>query len=168
MDSFLGEIRIFGGDYAPIGWMFCAGQEMPVNPQFIQLYQVLGNKYGGTPNQTFRLPDLRAKVAIGAGQGEGLSNSYTVGQAGGGNYKLATVPAHSHDFWASSEVPKDASPKGNVFANLPRGLLKYGKSATKSWNLHVATIEPDPRSTEETSNLQPSLAVNYIMCVMLV
>ncbi|MEE1943783.1 tail fiber protein [Pedobacter sp. KR3-3] len=165
MDAFLGEIRIFGGDFAPRGWMFCAGQEMPINTQFNPLFQVLQYNYGGQTGKTFKLPDLRGKVALGVGQAPGLSN-YTIGQAGGGNYKLSTLPPHSHDLWASSGTPDSANPKGNVFASLPRGLLKYGQAATKSWNLHQATIELDQHKTEETSNLQPSLAVNYIIYVV--
>lgn len=166
MDSFIGEIRIFGGDYAPMGWMFCAGQEMPINQQFYPLFQAIGDKYGGNPGKTFKLPDLRGKVALGVGQETSGSTNYGLAQTGGGKYKLSTVPPHSHDLIAINGTSNSANAKGNLFGVMTRGLLKYGQAFTKPISLNEAAIEPDLHTVTEVDNMQPSLAVNFIIYVI--
>jgi microcystin-dependent protein len=97
MDEYLGIIKLFAGNYAPQNYMFCAGQMLPVN-DYKALFSVLGTFYGGDGVTNFKLPDLRSRVAIGVGQGAGLS-SYNLGRIGGNEtiqLTQAQLPSHSH------------------------------------------------------------------------
>jgi len=97
MDDYLAEIRFFAGDFAPYGWMLCAGQILPIS-QHAALFSLLGTTYGGNGSSTFGLPNLQGRVVTGAGQGTGLS-LYDLGQQSGSESVtlLATnMPAHTH------------------------------------------------------------------------
>jgi microcystin-dependent protein len=97
MDEFMGVIKLFAGNFAPKGWMFCNGQILSINSNQA-LFSLIGTTYGGDGTTTFALPDLRSRVPIGAGQGPGLSN-YPQGQKGGAEQVTlleAQMPAHSH------------------------------------------------------------------------
>ncbi|MDE2463523.1 MAG: tail fiber protein, partial [Alphaproteobacteria bacterium] len=96
-EPFLGEIRIFAGNYAPEGWHFCDGSLLSVSNNDA-LFALLGTTYGGDGASTFGLPDLRGRVALSMGQGPGLQN-YTAGQKAGSEMVTLTIPnipAHSH------------------------------------------------------------------------
>src|SRR6478736_3565120 len=96
-DQFLAEIRIFGFNFAPTGWALCNGQLLPIS-QNTALFSLLGTTYGGNGTSNFALPNLQDRMAVGAGQGPGLSN-YTLGQTGGTNtatLSVATMPSHNH------------------------------------------------------------------------
>lgn len=97
MSTFIGEIIAFGGNFVPHGWFACDGSLLPVS-QHMDLYSILGNTYGGTPNQTFNLPDLRGRVPLGNGPMPGGS-TYGLGQKGGTETNILNVnqlPAHNH------------------------------------------------------------------------
>src|SRR5262245_57641437 len=81
MEGYTGEIRLFAGDYAPRDWAFCDGSLLPI-ADFEPLFQLIGAAYGGDGQTTFALPDLRARVVVGVGQGDGLTR-YGIGQAAG-------------------------------------------------------------------------------------
>lgn len=96
-EPFLGEIRLFAGNFAPRGWAFCLGQLLPIS-QNTALFSLLGTFYGGDGRSTFALPDLRSRVPIHHGQGPGLSRR-DIGEVGGASQVLLTnaeLPAHSH------------------------------------------------------------------------
>src|SRR5439155_18983562 len=96
-EPFLGEIRLFGFNFAPRGWAFCQGQLLPI-AQNTALFSLLGTTYGGNGQTTFALPDLRGRVAVGFGQGPGLSN-IDLGQVSGAETATLTqaqMPAHGH------------------------------------------------------------------------
>jgi microcystin-dependent protein len=96
-DQYIGEIRMFGGTFAPAGWALCAGQLLPIS-QNQALFALLGTTYGGDGIQTFALPDLRGRVPVHQGQGQGLS-AYTPGEVVGKEINQLTVnqmPAHNH------------------------------------------------------------------------
>src|SRR5260221_6913469 len=93
----IGEIRLFAGNLNPRGWALCQGQLLAIN-QNQALFSILGTTYGGNGQTTFALPDLRGRLAIGFGQGAGLSN-YVLGQVGGAEtatLNVAQLPAHTH------------------------------------------------------------------------
>ena len=116
-EAFLGEIRMFGGNFAPVGWAFCQGQLLPIS-QNTALFSLLGTTYGGDGVQTFALPDLQGRVPLGMGQGPGLS-PYVEGQTGGAeSFTLTTqqMPAHSHAV-AATGSQSTTDPKGAVPAN---------------------------------------------------
>ena len=97
MDPFLGEIIMFGGNFAPRGWAFCDGQLLPINANSA-LFSILGTTYGGDGRTTFQLPDLQGRVAIGEGRGPGLTDR-RLGQKGGERKVTLTpqnMPSHHH------------------------------------------------------------------------
>ncbi|SEA63128.1 phage tail protein [Alkalimonas amylolytica] len=113
-DPFLGEIRMFAGTYAPQGWAFCAGQELPISSNSA-LYSILGTTYGGNGTTSFRLPNLQGRVPLCAGQSPGSSH-YQAGQTGGQEQQTLTqaqMPPHTHtidlDASASLTLAQQAS-----------------------------------------------------------
>jgi microcystin-dependent protein len=116
-NAFLGEIRMFGGNFAPRGWAMCSGQILPI-AQNDALYALIGTTYGGDGQVTFGLPDLRGRRPIHQGQGIGLS-SYTLGQSGGieeVTLLSSQLPAHTHPIRAVSTAATANSPQGNTWA----------------------------------------------------
>ena len=94
---YVGEIRIFGGNFAPAGWMLCQGQLLPISENEV-LFQLIGTTYGGDGQNTFALPSLASRVPVHQGTGPGLS-TYVIGQTGGVETVTLTtqqIPAHSH------------------------------------------------------------------------
>jgi microcystin-dependent protein len=114
-DQFLGEIRAFGFNFAPRGWAFCAGQILSI-AQNTALFSLLGTFYGGDGVTTFALPDLRGRVGISQGQGEGLS-PYQIGEVSGSENVTLTnlqMPAHAHSVGANSGTATTSRPAGAV------------------------------------------------------
>jgi microcystin-dependent protein len=102
-EPFIGELRTFGFNFAPVNWALCNGQLMSI-AQNTALFSLLGTTYGGDGVSTFALPNLQSRVAIHMGQGQGLSN-YTIGQLGGVETVTLTqqqMPQHTHTFQAST------------------------------------------------------------------
>src|SRR4051812_50229405 len=101
-NPYVGEIRMFGGNFAPAGWALCEGQLMPISENDV-LFNLIGTTYGGDGQETFGLPDLQGRIPIHQGQGSGTSQ-YTVGERGGGGTRTPTTqqkPAHNHTFLGS-------------------------------------------------------------------
>lgn len=97
MEGTIGEIRMFGGNFAPLGWMLCAGQSLAISTNDA-LFALIGTTYGGDGQTTFNLPNLQSRIAIGAGSGQGLS-SYILGETVGiEGVTLTTtqMPMHNH------------------------------------------------------------------------
>jgi microcystin-dependent protein len=114
---FLGEIRLFGGNFAPLGYAFCSGQILSIS-QNDALFALIGTTYGGDGQTTFALPDLRGRIPVHVGQGPGLS-SYVLGQSGGAETVTLTtqqLPAHTHAAQAQSAAGNQAAPGGGVWA----------------------------------------------------
>jgi microcystin-dependent protein len=118
-DPYLGEIRMFGGNFAPENWHFCDGTLLNI-PEYNALYALLGTIYGGNGTTTFGLPDLRGRLPIGQGQGAGLTNRLLGEKSGAetATVTLAQLPAHSHTVNASSATGTQASPANGVWASL--------------------------------------------------
>ncbi|MEM7221459.1 MAG: tail fiber protein [Pseudomonadota bacterium] len=113
-DPYLGEITLFAGTYAPVGWALCDGEELPIAQNRL-LYSVLGVSFGGDGETTFALPDLRGRVPVHAGEGTGLSDR-SVGDRGGVEevaLSIDQMPAHHHDFQASLQPATSANPEGS-------------------------------------------------------
>src|SRR5215475_14186474 len=110
--SYVGEIRMFAGNFAPAGWMFCEGQLLPIS-QYETLFNLIGTTYGGDGQSTFALPDMRGRIPIHTG------NGFTLAETGGVETVTLTVnqiPAHSHPFLASSDTANSPNPAANVVA----------------------------------------------------
>jgi microcystin-dependent protein len=104
-EAYIGEIRLFGFNFAPRGWMLCQGQTLSISSN-TALFSLLGTTYGGNGTTTFNLPDLRGRVAVGQGNGPGI-NPVDIGQiAGNNNVSLVqpNMPAHNHVVQATASV----------------------------------------------------------------
>jgi microcystin-dependent protein len=115
---FIGEIRMFGGNYAPVGWAFCNGALQSIS-QNTAMYQLLGTTYGGDGQSTFGLPDLQGRVPVCQGQGTGLSN-YVLGQKGGAETVTLTsgqLPQHTHTALGSATGGAASSPANATWGN---------------------------------------------------
>src|SRR5262252_7244499 len=110
---YVGEIRIFAGNFAPAGWMFCEGQLLPIS-EYETLFQLIGTTYGGDGQSTFALPDLRGRIPLHFG------NSFTLAETGGVETVTLTVqqiPAHSHPLLATLNPGTTVNVSGNVVAD---------------------------------------------------
>lgn len=161
MEPFIGEILIFGFNFAPRGWARCEGQLLAIASN-TALFSLLGTTYGGDGRTSFGLPDLRSRAAIGMGQGPGLSN-YRWGQSGGAESHTLTVgqmPSHSHTARASNEEAEETNAQNNVFAG---GLHFTGETADV--NMSASAITP-AGGNQSFGIRNPYLALNY--CIALV
>src|SRR3954453_377004 len=114
-DPFTGEIRMFGGNFAPANWEFCAGQLLPISENDA-LFNLIGTTYGGDGQETFALPDLRGRIPIHQG------NSFLLAETGGVESVTLTtqqIPVHSHPMIASSKNATSANSAGHVLAQTP-------------------------------------------------
>jgi microcystin-dependent protein len=159
-NPFVGEIRLFGGNFAPAGWAFCNGQLLSI-AENETLFNLIGTTYGGDGQSTFALPDLRGRVPVHAGQGPGLSN-YILGQSGGAEDVTLTadqIPAHSHVPQASAGAGGQASPAGNVWANSTN--LPYSPNAPTA-AMAAAAVGP-AGGNQPHDNMVPFVAVSFII-----
>ena len=153
---YVGEIRMFAGNFAPVGWMFCAGQRLPISENET-LFQLIGTTYGGDGQSTFALPDLRGRLPLHQG------NGFILAETGGAEEITLTVnqvPAHTHPLLASSNSAVDANPTGRVLGET-RAADLYLEDAPNV-NLSGSAIGPAGGSQPHT-NLQPFLCVNFII-----
>ena len=165
---FLGEVRIFSFNFAPKGWAMCNGQVMPI-AQNQALFALLGTTYGGDGTTNFALPDLRSRIAIGFGQGPGLSN-YVQGQFGGEEvHTLITqeMPAHNHPVACKSTIDNSTpptSPVSNFWTRENNGDAPYSSTPNGLSGMHPSAIATAGGSQPHL-NLQPSLTMNF--CIAL-
>lgn len=164
-DPFLGMLAIFGFNFQPRGWAFCAGQLISI-AQNSALFALLGTTFGGDGQNTFALPNMQSRIPVGMGQGPGLS-SYVIGQTGGTeNVTLLStqMPQHNHIMTASGDGPTQATASGASLASEVRGGVNpmpivYANGATTPVNMGSATSLTG--GNQPHSNLQPYLAINY-------
>ena len=157
---YVGEIRMFGGNFAIAGWAFCDGSLLPISENET-LFQLIGTTYGGDGQTTFALPDLRGRVPLHQGQGSGLSN-YVLAQSGGVESVTLTqnqIPIHTHTPMASNTGASD-NPANNFWANSPTG--KPYSAAPPTVQMNTGTISPVGGS-QPHNNMIPFLCVSYII-----
>lgn len=153
---YVGEIRMFAGNFAPAGWMFCEGQLLTISENET-LFQLIGTTYGGDGQSTFALPDLRGRIPIHQG------NGFILAETGGAEQISLTVnqiPAHTHPLLATNTVATQSSPAGNVPAESSAADLYIEDTATSA--LASQSILPTGGSQPHT-NLQPYLCVDFII-----
>jgi len=153
---YVGEIRMFAGNFAPAGWMFCEGQLLPIS-EYETLFNLIGTTYGGDGQSTFALPDLRGRVPLHFG------NGFTLAETGGVETVTLTVsqiPAHSHPFLATSSFGTQASPTGNVLAQTQA--IKIYDSTAPSTPMAPGTTSSTGGS-QPHDNFQPYLCVDFII-----
>ncbi|MGF1569982.1 MAG: phage tail protein [Nodosilinea sp.] len=163
-DPFIGEIRMFAGNFVPQGWAFCNSRLMPIS-QNTALFSLLGTIYGGDGRTTFALPDLRGRVPLHFGQGTGLSN-YPLGSRGGSEQVALTaeqLPAHSHALLTSDAEGNQRTPANHALA-IPEESLIY--SAAEPTVAMAKGAIASTGSNQPHENRQPYLAVNYIIALV--
>lgn len=163
LDPYIGQIMMFGGNFAPAGWAFCSGQLMPIS-QNDALFALIGTTYGGDGVQTFALPDLRGRVPIHQGA------AHVIGEAGGVEsvtLTAAQLPVHSHAGGltgnASSKPATDTDPAGRVFAVPSDGSNAYAGSSTGILGGGLTTASEG--GSQPHANMQPYICVNF--CIAL-
>jgi microcystin-dependent protein len=154
---YVGEIRMFAGNFAPAGWMFCEGQLLPISENET-LFQLIGTTYGGDGQSTFALPDLRGRLPLHQG------NGFILAETGGAEEITLTVnqiPAHTHPMLASTQNGSQNNPGGNVIAASAGSVFPY-IADPPSVNMSPAAIGPVGGSQPHT-NFQPYLCVDFII-----
>ncbi len=165
-DPFVGEIRMFAGNFAPVGWAFCDGQLLAVS-QNDALFSLLGTIYGGDGRTTFGLPDLRGRLALHAGSGPGLSPR-SLGQKGGVEQvtlTTSTVPTHRHGMVASQLAANQSSPGGNVLADTSATHNAYNNSTSANIDLGTRTGFFGADNPSPHTNLMPSQCIHFIIAL---
>lgn len=153
---YVGEIRMFAGNFAPAGWMFCEGQLLPISENET-LFQLIGTTYGGDGESTFALPDLRGRIPLHQG------NGFILAETGGAEEITLTVsqiPAHSHPLLGANVVANDPNPANNVLGE--SSAISLYQSAGPTVAMASAAIAPVGGSQPHT-NFQPYLCVDFII-----
>ena len=155
---YVGEIRMFAGNFAPVDWLFCAGQLLPI-AENEALFQLIGTTYGGDGQSTFALPDLRGRIPIHQG------NGFVLAETGGAEEITLTtqqIPSHSHTFLGTGDTATNTSPQGLVpAATTGATVTAYGTDAPTT-TLHPGSIGPVGGSRPHT-NFQPYLCIDFII-----
>jgi microcystin-dependent protein len=154
--AFVGEIRLFAGNFAPAGWMFCDGQILPISEND-QLFALIGTTYGGDGEATFALPDLRGRLPVHQGSGVILAET-----GGAESVTLTTqqIPVHMHTLMASTGPGTQNAPSNSVTAASPSVTL-YTGDVTDS-DMAASAVSPTGGS-QPHSNFQPYLCINFII-----
>ena len=153
---YVGEIRIFAGNFAPAGWMFCEGQLIPISENET-LFQLMGTTYGGDGQSTFGLPDLRGRIPIHQG------NGFILAETGGVESVTLTVnqiPSHSHPQVVSNSVSSQPNPGNNMPSQSTQATM-YIQDVPDA-NMAPNAVSPVGGSQPHT-NMQPYLCVNFII-----
>src|SRR4051812_30687984 len=153
---YVGEIRMFAGNFAPAGWMFCEGQLLPIS-EYETLFNLIGTTYGGDGQSTFALPDLRGRIPIHQG------NGFTLAENGGVEtvtLTVAQIPSHTHALLASSSVAQQTNPTANLVGQSTQAKLYIDD--VPNVNLAPVVIS-SVGGSQPHSNLQPYLCINYII-----
>ena len=173
MEGTIGEIRYFAGNFAPRSWALCQGQILSI-AQNTALFSILGTTYGGNGQSTFALPDFRSRIAVGNGQGPGLSG-YTLGQMSGiESYTIlnSNFPAHTHPITGAvsmlgtaaegnSDTPQNNYPASEAGTNLYATTNNGAFMGAMKNNLSTSMVG----GSLPVSNLQPVLCLNFVICL---
>jgi microcystin-dependent protein len=158
-NPYVGEIRIFGGSFAPAGWMFCAGQLLPIS-EYDVLFNLIGTTYGGDGQSTFALPDLQGRIPLH--QGSNAGTTFTLGESGGVESVTLTtnqLPAHTHPFLTANVSGDQINPSGNL-PSQSQNVQPY-VNADPDGNMGAAITPTGGNQPHE--NLQPYLTLSFII-----
>jgi microcystin-dependent protein len=167
MDPILGEIRMVGFNFAPVGWALCNGQLLSI-PQNTALFSLLGTFYGGDGRTTFGLPNFQGRVPIDMGTGSGLSPR-SIGQTGGGEtttLTIANLPAHSHNVVAQSTAPASSVPSGAFLASGTKTapVEIYTTSTGGNVAMNIGMIQ-SAGGGQPVAAMPPYLCINFIIAL---
>lgn len=164
MTNLVGEIRMFAGPFAPAGWAFCEGQQLPIS-EYDALYFLIGTTYGGDGEQTFALPNLSGRIPIHQGAGVGLTNRLLSETGGQPAVALtsSTIPPHRHSIRVEPADGASSSPGGNVLAADPVG-LPYSRQRHPPGAMADGSLETTGLGTPH-ENRPPFLCVSFIIAL---
>ncbi len=155
---YVGEIRMFAGNFAPAGWMFTEGQLLPIS-EYETLFNLIGTTYGGDGQSTFALPDLRGRLPVHQG------NGFTLAETGGVEtvtLSIPQIPAHSHPYLATTTAGDSAVPNNNVLGtqSVAGNLLYTPAAGTLPM---AATAITATGGSQPHDNFQPYLCIDFII-----
>ena len=157
--GFVGEIRMFAGDFAPLGWLKCDGQLVPIS-EFEELFNLIGVQYGGDGVSTFQVPDLRGRAPMHR------SGDYPLGNSGGVETVTLTpdqLAKHDHVFNATTALANQPTPAGNTTAQSGEIQLYTQSDATAPFN--AAAVLQYPGGGQPHENMVPFGVLTYIICI---
>lgn len=157
---YVGEIRLFAGNFAPVGWLFCEGQLLSIADNDV-LFTLVGTTYGGDGQTSFALPDLRGRVPVHQGQGPG-SSPRTLGEFGGQEavtLLASQMPAHTHALHANAAPASGTAPGGALLAATSVASYDPGTGTTPM----AASAVGSAGGNQPHPNMAPTLALNYII-----
>jgi len=177
MQGMIGEVRLFGGNFAPRQWAFCNGQLIAIS-QNEALFSILGTTYGGDGRTTFALPDLRGRSAVGQGNGPGLSPR-PLGQRSGTAFNNLTshnLPSHTHTVTTQTQVAMPVSEAaadensavGNFLTEQNPNPFYASSAGTEDYggaSLTGTTAVGQQGASQAMNNQQPFLGLHYIICM---
>ncbi len=163
-EPFVGEIRMFAGNFAPRGWAFCDGQLLAVS-QNDALFSLFGTIYGGDGRTTFGLPDMRGRLPVHAGQGPGLSPRRLGSKSGEEKVTLTVnhLPSHTHPLRGSTDNGLDSNPQGNHLA-ASTALQPYSETEVQDVDM-AGTAVTHTGGSQSHTNLMPFLCVSFIVAL---
>lgn len=186
MEGYIGEVRLFAGNFAPREWSFCQGQLLSIS-QNTALFSILGTTYGGDGRTSFGLPDLRGRVPVGTGHGPGLENEIMGRKSGTPTTQLSltNLPQHNHIITVSEtvgtmDIPVNTEEGAEDEKNPGAGFLvntgadTFSSEATAGQKYGGQSIPVNVAATATASmtgnsipfnNIQPSMGMNYIICM---
>jgi microcystin-dependent protein len=159
---YVGEIRMFGGSFAPNGWMMCDGQLLPISENET-LFQLIGTTYGGDGESTFALPNLQSRIPIHMGTSDGIT--YQLAEAAGTESVTLTtqqIPAHTHPLLASTDPGNTLTAAGNVLAALSPVSIYKPNLVAPNLPMNASSVTPVGGS-QPHDNMQPFLCINYVI-----
>ena len=160
-NPYIGEIRMFGGNFAPAGWAFCAGQLMPISENDA-LFTLIGTTYGGDGQETFGLPNLSGRTPVHMGQGPTISQTYVIGEmAGVESVTLTTqqIPIHNHAFLPSTTISAETNPTNNVISQSSQATIYISDQP----NVNMANRVGPTGGSQPHENMQQYLCIQYII-----
>ncbi|GAB3521500.1 phage tail protein [Emticicia fontis] len=165
MEEYLGMIKMFAGNYAPQGYLLCEGQTLTVQ-QYTALYSLIGNTYGGQNGVNFKLPDLRGRMPIGAGNGINLT-ARPLGQSAGEEGVTLTannIPPHSHTYNAISGNRETTSPANNFLGNSAGNFYAQQNPGDQLLPMNTGAVSYSGGG-QPHNNMPPYSCVNFIICI---
>lgn len=159
---YVGEIRMFAGNFAPAGWMFCEGQLLPISENET-LFQLIGTTYGGDGESTFALPDLRGRIPIHQGTGPD-GTTYQLAEAAGTEEVTLTIqqtPVHTHGLIASTAAATAETPAGNLTGQPSVAIYNSGEEGSLQAMAPSSVLATG--GSQPHSNYQPYLCVDFII-----